>query len=281
MYAQRCGQRARLVDSSWADMGDSRASVTAGVPEPGADPPAVGDATHWVERIRHSRWGRYITERETRMLEGALLRKRPGRALDVGCGSGEWSARLHELGWNLVCTDVDAASLAHCQSRLPEARCIQVSPEDETLPVGTREVQLMLVLEVNEVIESEWFVREAARVLSPGGTLICSYWNRTSLRGAAYRVAAKLRANEVVDGVKRFQDFYRGPPYRAFRSSLHAHGFKLLHEEGICWFPFTRQSDSLLIPAAVAVESALGLRKLPTVSPWVLCVAELEGLASV
>ncbi len=242
---------------------------------PGPDTVTEG-GTHWVERIRNSRWGRYITERETRMLEAELAGTEPGRALDVGCGSGEWSALLHARGWDVVCTDVDAASLAHCQSRLPSARCIQVSPEDQTLPVDNGEVQLLLVLEVNDVVESEWFVPEAARVLSPGGLLMCTYWNPTSLRGAAYRVAAKVRPNRATNGVKRFQNFYRGPTYRSFRRDLRAAGFELLEEEGICWFPFTRQSDSPLIPAAVAVESALGLRKLPALSPWVLCAARLE-----
>jgi len=277
-HAQRCDvSGAGVVDCTDRSTWDRRAAVTTHEPEPNADPGVAGGPTHWVEQIRNSRWGQYITERERRMLLAALARSHPGTALDVGCGSGAWSAVLHGLGWDLVCTDVDAASLAHCQAQLPDARCIQVPPDDETLPVASGEVQLLLVFEVNEVVESEWFVREAARVLSPGGTLICTYWNRTSLRGAAYRVAAKMRPNQVERGVRRFQDFYRGPTYRAFRKELQTHGFELRHEEGICWFPFTRQSDSRLIPAAVVVERALGLRRLPTLSPWVLCAAELEN----
>lgn len=243
-----------------------------------ADWRVAADPAHWDARLYESRWGEYITEREIDVLRFALDEASPGTALDIGCGAGRWSAMIHELGWRVVCTDVDPVSVARCAARIPEARCIQVSADDRTLPVETDEVQLVLVYEVDRVIESEWFVPEAARVLSPGGTLVFSYWNPMSLRGAAYRALGRLWKGEIQNGVRRFQDYYRGPTYRAFRDAAEANGFRMAREEGICWFPFTRASNSRLVPVAVAAERMLGLRRLPTVSPWVICAATLERI---
>ena len=132
--------------------------------------------TYW-ERVSESRWGAYITERERIALTYALDRLPLGTALEVGCEGGRWSTVVRDHGWDVVCTDVDAKSLARCAERIPSARCVQVSSTDETLPVATGEVALLLVYEVNEVVESSWFPREAARALRPGGMLVCSYWN--------------------------------------------------------------------------------------------------------
>ena len=232
--------------------------------------------TYW-ERVSESRWGAYITERERIALSYALDHLPLGAALEVGCEGGRWSALVNDRGWDVVCTDVDARSLARCAERIPSARCVHVASEDESLPVGTGEVDLLLVYEVNDVVESAWFPQEAARVLRPGGLLVCSYWNAFSLRGLAYRTLARV-SRRSVDGIQRFQAYYQGPRYRAFRKALRASGFEPVREEGLCWFPFTRDSDAAVIPTVVAIEGALGLRRLPSVSPWVLTVATRDGL---
>lgn len=33
--------------------------------------------------------------------------KPPKRVLDLGCGLGEFSLKLHKLGFNVVCTDIN------------------------------------------------------------------------------------------------------------------------------------------------------------------------------
>ena len=53
-------------------------------------------------------------------------------------------------------------------------------------------------------------------------------------------------------------------------------GFRIHHEEGYCWFPFRRASNSALVPYAVRVERGLGLGKLASVSPWVAFVAKKQ-----
>jgi hypothetical protein len=120
------------------------------------------------------------------------------------------------------------------------------------------------------------FVSEASCVLAPWGVLVCSYWNRRSIRGAVFRALSLVESARKRGRARTFDAYYRGAPYSTFRSKLRARGFRIEREEGICWFPFRRSSDSGLIPAAVATERLLGLRRLPRVSPWVLCVATLD-----
>jgi len=62
--------------------------------------------------------------------------------------------------------------------------------------------------------------------------------------------------------------------YPSWRSKFCRQGFKMIYEEGICWFPFKRESNSPLVPMFTQIERYLGLRRLPSVSPWIVFVAQ-------
>jgi hypothetical protein len=61
--------------------------------------------------------------------------------------------------------------------------------------------------------------------------------------------------------------------YGALRRSFCRAGFEIAYEEGLCWGPFGRASNSPLIPAFAKLERVLGLRRLTTLSPWVTFIA--------
>jgi SAM-dependent methyltransferase len=169
----------------------------------------------------------------------------------------------------LTCTDVDENAVGLCAQRLPEARCVLVDPADTALPVGDSSMSLILCVEVMPVVRSHWFAKEAARALAPGGMLVAVVWNRFSARGLLADAASRLRHRQP-------HPFYRDT-YVPWRRQLRDAGFQVRSERGLCWFPFSRASDSPLVPVAVALEKGLGLSFLPTLSPWVIVTARQPG----
>ncbi len=220
---------------------------------------------YW-EEVGARRGGAAITAEERAAVDAAqAIAPGPRRALDVGAGSGRFTGLLLERGWSVTAADVDPAALRICAERYPAADVLPVGPGDRRLPAADGSVSLLVCIEVVAVAHADWFPAEAARVLVPGGRLVTVAWNSTSLRGAAARVRSRLRDGEP-------HVHYR-TPYRRWRTRLTAAGLQVTGERGLCWSPFARTSDSRLVPAAVALERALGLRRLPAFSPWVLVTA--------
>ena len=220
--------------------------------------------TRW-ERVSLTRWGQYLSRHERdAILRAEALAGEPGAALEVGVEGGRWAALLERRGWTLTCTDVDEVTLAICQERLPDATCIRVDPGDTRLPVDDASVRLLLVMEVAPVSEAPWFGAEAARVLEPGGILCLGFTNSLSVRALVYRLLRRL-------GLRGSPE-YEGPPYSEVRASLEENGIEPVWSSGLCWGPFTRESNNPLIPLVTALEAILGLRRLVAASPFVLLI---------
>ena len=227
--------------------------------------PAPGEVAYWDD-VASRRWGRYITDLETTAIEEAQRgAPEPRRALDVGCGTGRWTRLLLDRGWAVTGLDVDADALSLFDERSPEAERVLLPIDNAALPAPDGSVTLVICIEVLAVTHSDWFLREAHRVLAPGGRLVTIAWNRWSLRGLATDAASRLRGRGP-------HGFYRTSD-RSWRRRLRETGFEVQAEKGLCWFPFGRGSDSPLVPASAAVERGLRLDRLPSLSPWVLVTA--------
>jgi SAM-dependent methyltransferase len=98
----------------------------------------------------------------------ALLGPGGGVCLEVGCGTGVHAATVRELGWTPVGVDVSAGMLRHARGRLAIARAdAQRLPlRDESLPAV---ISVMVHTDMPGYLA---VVREAARVLRPGGALV-------------------------------------------------------------------------------------------------------------
>jgi SAM-dependent methyltransferase len=233
-----------------------------------------GEETTW-EAVARTTWGTYLTGVQHRVLrEGCELAGVPSTALEVGCEGGRWSKLLQSWGWKNICTDINPESIELTRRRLPDAKCILVNANDERLPAEDASVGLILVCEV-PVIEAPWFPDEAKRVLRPGGVLVFSHFNPNSYRALLYRIGCRIQ--RLWGGTHFKTLFYHGPSYRSLRRAICARGFEMTREVGFCWFPFGRKSNSTLIGPAVRMEKFFGLHRLPTVSPWVMSIAQLNG----
>ncbi len=231
--------------------------------------------TYW-ERISECRWGQYVSEIEQRtILTAHNILGKPTQALEVGCEGGRWSHLLSTLGWQLTCTDVNDRALEICKQRIPTANCILVDPDIKTLPCDSNAVDLLLCIEVTVVAEADWFLREAARVLRPGGLLVSMITNRTSARGFAYRAMTAFDSQR-----KEFsaESGIYSKSYRSMEKRLNYAGFEIVYREGMCWLPFSRESNSPLVPVLTSMERTLGLRKLHTLSPWVMSICRSRAI---
>jgi SAM-dependent methyltransferase len=222
--------------------------------------------TYW-DQVAETRWGSYIIDVENAVvLRAQAWAKKPLLAIDLGCGSGRWSKLLTKLGWVATCVDVDPQALEVCQHNNPGAKCILASPTGATIPCDSGSATLLLCIEVASVIESTWFPPELSRVLEPGGLFIGVHVNRRSWRGMAVRLKYFLTRSQ-------FRNIYYTSSYGDWRRKIAETGFEMLHEEGFCWAPFQRDSDSALIPFFTKMERCLGLPRLVGLSPWVVFIA--------
>lgn len=228
-----------------------------------------GLAGPWEHIALERTWGRYLSDKEAQLLERAIDRRGriAGDALDVGCETGRWSQQLAADGWSIRATEVSQHYLDVVRGRIPTAEVTLVAPDRADLPCPSAAVDLVVCFEVAPVMNSSWFPAEAARVLRPGGQLVGTFWNAASWRGALGRVNARLRNDRC----------WYTESYRSWSQRLTRSGFRLDYEIGLCWAPFSRGSDSPLVPAAVAAEERLGLQARLAWSPWIGFVASRQG----
>jgi SAM-dependent methyltransferase len=97
-----------------------------------------------------------------------LLGRGSGTCLEIGCGTGVHAARVRELGWTPVGVDISAGMLRHAQGRLAVARA-----DAERLPVRDGAAPAAIAVMVHTDMPAYPAVlKEAARVLRPGGVLV-------------------------------------------------------------------------------------------------------------
>ncbi|SDW75284.1 Methyltransferase domain-containing protein [Amycolatopsis xylanica] len=98
----------------------------------------------------------------------ALLGEGSGVCLEIGCGTGVHAAVVRELGWAPVGVDLSSGMLRHARGRLPIARA-----DAGRLPFRDGSVPAVVAVMVHtDMPEYPAVLREAARVLRPGGVFV-------------------------------------------------------------------------------------------------------------
>jgi ubiquinone/menaquinone biosynthesis C-methylase UbiE len=151
-----------------------------------SDPPRYGRA---IRDYYEDLWERLPVELDPpsfeRRLRFLLDKVRAGdRALDVGCGAGEFTAAMATAGADAIGVDVAEAALERARSRHPGVE-FRLVPFDGPLPFEDGSFELVWASEVIEhVADTARWLSEIRRVLVPGGRLLVTTPSHGRLRVA-------------------------------------------------------------------------------------------------
>ena len=152
-------------------------------------------------------------------------------AVDVGCGHGAHVALLHEMGFRVTGVDYSPALLAAAQTRLTGRPVGLVAADLQALPLADASQDLVVCMGVlQHVPDLPAALREAARVLRPGGRLLVEARNRYSAFRAVQRVLRGKAYRELDASLRSFS------PAR-LRDELGRAGFERVRAHGCYVFP--------------------------------------------
>ncbi len=135
---------------------------------------AAGKSSWWAKRT-----GRSSPERD-----GGLPRVGEGRLLDFGCGGGSYLRRMADHGWQVTGLDAAVGAVERIQNELGLPALAGTLPHPDLVPASFDVVTMWHSLE--HVHAPRDILREAFRLLVPGGQLIVAVPNRASWAARAF-----------------------------------------------------------------------------------------------
>jgi ubiquinone/menaquinone biosynthesis C-methylase UbiE len=212
--------------------------------------PDFSEETHW-EKAAKTRMGKYLTQVETNFIQNALNLTQTHVIMDVGAEAGRFSQL--DSNAETISIDIDSYGLKRLKQKAPSTNVIQA--DARKIPLKNEALDATTMIEVLDYIpELDQAFSEAFRTLKPDATLIVSFGNKSSLK-------AKLRKL----GGKSYQHSYNN-----VTQALKKAGFTIKKKTGYNWLLFGRMSQNPLIPFLTKVERLIGLRNIPSQSPWVI-----------
>jgi len=129
-----------------------------------------------------------------------MSRIKPGRGVDLAAGSGYTSRRLKELGFDVTAYDIFTDQF------VPRDIEIRKADLNQSLPEADGSLDAVLALEVIEHLENpRAFLREIARTLKPGGSLVLSTPNIVTF-GSKVRFVFREELELFFNDVSRTRD---------------------------------------------------------------------------
>lgn len=166
-----------VAEASPRGSSDSERNAPQG-PQPARQPPAgalarerVDDAAWLPPWVRYEHQARYV-------FAGAYISGKD--VVECACGTGASTQALLAGGpRSMACFDVDSTAIAKAAANVADKRVRFDAADGTRLPLADGSADVYVALEtIEHVPDAQGFVREACRVLRPGGVFICSTPNR-------------------------------------------------------------------------------------------------------
>jgi len=169
--------------------------------------------------------GQYVDKIE-KWLVFSMLRTKSGKALDLGCGTGNYTLELKRRGFDVIGLDVSEEMLKIARSKGLDC----VKGDAYSLPFPDGSFDLVLSVTMFEFIhEPERVLGEIHRVLKPGGEILIGTMNGKSLWFLFKRLKSLF-----VETAYRYARFYTP---RELEELLRKTGFKNVESAGVIFFP--------------------------------------------
>ena len=186
----------------------------------------------YFDRIAHryddwyrTKTGRYV-DRTEKWLVFSMLRTKSGKALDLGCGTGNYTLELERRGFDVIGLDASEGMLKIARSK--GLNCIKGNAY--SLPFPDETFDLVLSVTMFEFIhEPEKVLQEVYRVLKPGGEILIGTMN-----GKSSWFLFKRLKSLFVETAYRYARFYTPGELEELLRKV---GFINVESAGVIFFP--------------------------------------------
>lgn len=192
------------------------------------------DALRWKGPI-----GAYVHTQYERLVSEAVPIIPGAKYLEVGCGTGRFTAPFARAGIDLTAVDISDEMLATTRGKLTDAGCsnvklMKLDARATDFPSASFDVIFSFNV-INHVPEYERLIVEVARLLKPGGVFVVGYPSLWSLY-LPYAAIVNLTRRSIRRGV-----YTRWPSTPALVRQLAGLGVQKERSRGMFHFPALKQ----------------------------------------
>ncbi len=212
----------------------------------------LSEETHW-EKAAKTRMGKYLTRIETDFIFKSINPEKTRLVLDVGAEAGRFSLLASGTKAQVIGIDIDSYGLKRLKLKNKDINVVQ--GDARKTPLKAEVFDAIFMIEVLDYIsELDEALAESHRTLKVDAPLVLSFGNKSSLKSKLRELRGKSYMHSYHDVMLR----------------LSKAGFAVVKKKGYSWVPFGRMSESRLVPFLAFIERIFGLRRIPSLSPWVL-----------